>query len=166
MCDFISHTFWHPHDSSAAFPQKYLRDVVIDPPVVGLYRKTCQPLQLLLILGRCQVSARWIVPNVFPNPDVQSIFWILLNSLSTFLSHVLPHSSISALPRSYTSCYMRHKCVVWGHIPIIWTISHNKVTMTRRLREAAMFRWLIKVCWWSLGAVMSPNSDLILSLDP
>lgn len=67
MCDFILHTFRHLHDSSAAFPQNYwLKDVVVYPPVVDLYRKTCQPCGFFSVLARFQSGGL----KCFPNPDV------------------------------------------------------------------------------------------------
>lgn len=126
-------------------------DVVVYLPAVGLYRKTCvNCCGLFWFVGGARFLSGGLYQMFFSTRTYSRFFWLffLLNNLSTFLSHVLPHSSVSALSRSCTRCCMRCRCVVWGHI----YVSHNKVTMTRPLREAAMFRWLIKICWmitWS-----------------
>lgn len=150
MCDFILRTFWHPRDSSAAFPQKYLRTWLFTCLRLAYIGKRVNCCGLFWFVGGARFQSGGLYQMFFSTQTYSRFFWLffLLNNLSTFLSHVLPHSSVSALSRSYTRCCMRCRCVVWGHI----YVSHNKVTMTRPLREAAMFRWLIKICWmitWS-----------------
>lgn len=109
--------------------------VVVYPPLVDI----CQPSWLLLIRGRCQVSVRWIVPNV-PPPQFQPRRYSRFSGSSSGL-RVYPHSC----PRSFLiPASLRD--VAWDTGVWSQNMDTYPIIMTRLPREAAMFRWWIKIC--------------------